>query len=373
MIRHKKTLLLIVLFVAGLAFSGCVAGAGQTGWSGVAIADDTLFFGSMKGELVALDLNGISPWQPVPLEVPGSTGGAFGCAPPTTPVVVYGTPAVGEDLVYAGGYNGEIHAITFDRGALRWVYPRQGNIGAPIVGGIIVSQGKLYFSSANGNIYALDAETGDWSWTFQTGDKIWSTPAIDGDTLFIGSFDKKLYAIDTATGRERWPQPFVTQGPIVATPLVYDNTVYVGSFDRYFYAIDASDGQMKWKSRQAAEKWFWASPVAHKNTIYAPSSDGRVYVFDAESGERMDVIDLDSPISSSPVVVNDKVIVATEEGKLYSIDTASYQFKQLANLEDKIYAPLSASDGLVYIHSQRGIIHEVDVQTGAKRQLYQIN
>ncbi len=67
-------------------------------------------------------------------------------------------------------------------------------------------------------------------WHFRPESKIWSTPAIAGDTVFIGTFGKKLYALNADNGTEKWH--FTTEGAIVATPVVDGNTVYIGSFDR---------------------------------------------------------------------------------------------------------------------------------------------
>ena len=372
MVRHNKRLagkilLLVVLFVAVLTFLGCVSlGGAPLGWSGVAIADGALYFGSMKGELVALDLNGNPLWQ-ASLEDSGSAGG-FGCAPASTSAAIYGTPATMGDLIYTGGYDGKIYAINLSSGALRWVYPRQGNL-QPIVGGLVVAQDKLYFGSSDGKVYAIDATTGDREWVFPTGDKIWSTPVISGDTVYIGSFDRKLYAINAADGSKKWD--FSTEGPIVSTPVVYNNTVYVASFDRHLYAIDASNGQLIWRFPSADEtenrpvKWFWASPALYDNTIYAPSMDGRVYVLDAESGVLITVLDLGNPISSSPVVVEGRVIIASEEGKIYSIDTGNNQSIELRAL-GSVSAPLAASDGIVYVHVQQDeAIYAIDAETGA--------
>jgi outer membrane protein assembly factor BamB len=63
-----------------------------------------------------------------------------------------------------------------------------------------------------------------------TGEKIWATPSVSGGTLYIGSFDKKLYALDAATGAKKWE--LATGGAIMSTPLVYQNTIYFGSLDR---------------------------------------------------------------------------------------------------------------------------------------------
>ncbi|GAH16583.1 unnamed protein product, partial [marine sediment metagenome] len=126
------------------------------------------------GKLVAVNTSGSYLWE-VPLETEKPSGG-FGCAPAAIPAAIYGTPAVEveEGLVYVGSYNGKIYAINSSSGALRWVYPREGNL-QPVVGGAVVALGRVYIGSSSGTLYALDAVTGDKEWEFQTGDKIWST------------------------------------------------------------------------------------------------------------------------------------------------------------------------------------------------------
>jgi len=370
----KISLLLIIVVVVGLTAFGCVRPGGEPkGWSGGVIADGNLFLGSMEGELVALDAaSGARLWV-ASLEISKPAGGGFGCAAPSSIVAIYGTPAVDGDLVYIGSYvkegtlsQGKIYAFRFGRDEPKWVYPREGYLSGPVVGGPVVSQGKVYISCSDGKVYALDAAEGYGGWEFQTGDKIWSTPAIDGETLYIGSFDKKLYALSTADGSKKWE--FETEGAIVSTPLVYEDIIYFGSFDRHLYAVDA-DGSLKWKF--LAESWFWAKPVAYNGVIYAGCLDGKVYALDAKTGDKVGEFDLDSPISSAPVLVNSSIIIASEEGRVYSLDTASNQMNELASLEEeKVYAPLSASEGTVFIHTEKDVLYALDSETAAIREFH---
>jgi outer membrane protein assembly factor BamB len=361
----KGLLIMAILLVGGLSGFGCVGrGAIPKGWSGGVVTDDTLFLGSMEGKLVAIDILSHTRLWEVPLETSEQAAGGFGCAPASTAVAIYGSPAVAEELVYVGGYNGKIYAFSSSSGALRWVYPRDGNLQS-VVGGTVVSQGRVYFGCSDGKVYALDAETGDKEWDFPTGDKIWSTPVIDGDTLFIASFDKKLYAINAITGKEKWEKPFETEGAIASTPLVYNNMVYIGSFDRYLYAVNATDSSLVWKSEVKADNWFWAKPVICNNTIYAGDLDEKVYILNAVTGDEVvDAIDLESPISSSPVLIDNSIIIASEDGRIWAIDTSNNQKSELTNLEGKINAPLCASDGVVYIHTSEGELHALNAQSG---------
>ncbi len=370
----KISLLLVMLLVGGLSGLGCV-GIRSTpeGGSGVVIADGTLYLSPIaragggfgctpspaEGKLIALNASdGAQLWE-VPLEVSKSTGG-FSFTSTATSVAIYGTPAVAGDLVYAGGYNGKLYAFNSDSGALRWVYPRQGNL-QPIVGAPLIALDRVYFGSADGKVYALDAATGDKQWEFQTGNKIWSTPAIDGDTLYVGSFDKSLYALGAADGSKKWE--FETEGAIASTPLIYNNTVYIGSVDRYFYAIDATNGSLRWKF--LAENWFWAKPIVYNNTIYAGNLDGKIYILNAESGVKIAEIDLGSPVSSSPVLVDSSIIIVPEEGEVYSLNTSNNQIRQLTDLKEKVFASLSASEGVVYVHTQKDdTLYALEAQTG---------
>jgi hypothetical protein len=58
-------------------------------------------------------------------------------------------------------------------------------------------------------------------------------------TVFVGSNDGYLYAVDADSGAQRWRAE--TGGSIFSSPTVADGTVYVGSCDGNLYAIHASD------------------------------------------------------------------------------------------------------------------------------------
>jgi outer membrane protein assembly factor BamB len=370
-----KISLLIVLLLVGLVMVGCTGIKNSpAGGSGATIADGTIFlspslaqaggFGcsspAVEGKLVAVNAEtGIQRWE-VTLGASAPSGG-FGCSSGATPVAVYGSPAVYGDLVYVAGYNGKVYALNAESGALRWVYPREGNM-QPIVSGVVVALDKLYFGCADGNVYAMDAATGDLLWEFATEDKIWATPVYDAGTLYVGSFDKNLYALSAADGAEKWH--FEVGGAFASTPLVVDGTIYVGTLDRYFYAINAADGKVKWEFQ--AEKWFWTRAVAFENTIYIGCYDNNVYAFNASSGEKIAEFDLESPVRSWGVLFEDRVLIATEEGKIYTIDAVNNQIGLFADLAETIYAPLSLSDGVLYVYTQAQNLHALNADTGVR-------
>jgi outer membrane protein assembly factor BamB len=74
-------------------------------------------------------------------------------------------------------------------------------------------------------------------WEFETGSYVSSSPAIGPDgTVYVGSRDKKLYAINGKSGVKLWE--FKTGEAVDSSPAIgSDGTVYVGSGDKKLYAI----------------------------------------------------------------------------------------------------------------------------------------
>jgi len=371
--KHNKkliglSLLLAAVMLSGLLLTGCLGGSSQIAWSGPTVAEGNVYVGSL-GKMYALQAeNGNYVWQEE-LETEGSSGG-LGCSMSSMSIPIYGETAVYGELVYVGGYDGKVYAYTTESGALRWVYPRSGNLGAVILGGTVVSQDVLYFCTFSGVVYALDAETGDEIWNYDIDEDVWATPAVSGDTLYIGTFDKNIYALDINTGQPKWAEPFQTGGPVLATPAVNDGVVYAASFDRHVYALDSASGQQIWQypdngSDDTPSKWFWADPILSNGSIYAANMDGKMYVIDAFTGALRADFDLEGAVSSTPVTVGDYVYVATEEGEVFAIDTVNMQMEQVRDLGLRVIAPLAAADGIVYIHTHdEEAIYALNTETG---------
>jgi outer membrane protein assembly factor BamB len=119
-------------------------------------------------------------------------------------------------------------------------------------------------------------------WKFKTGRLNRSTPAVAEGAVYVGSHDGNLYALDAETGKLRWKFP--TGGEMTSSPAVAGGTVYFTGGDEYFYALDAKDGRKKWVL-QAGEKhpaeviwdYFQSSPAVVEGVLYFTSDDGYIY------------------------------------------------------------------------------------------------
>ena len=146
----------------------------------------------------------------------------------------------------------------------------------------------VYAASADGNLYALDAQNGTVQWTFQLNNSgVWtdiiSTPAYYDSVIYVASTDQNIYAVNAFSGKEVWHyKTNSTYGQFVSSPLVADGTVYIAGFEPKFYALDAKTGKLKW-SRDFPRD-FYSSPAYFNNTIFIACNDGGLYALDAGTG-----------------------------------------------------------------------------------------
>jgi len=349
--RKRALAFSALLVMLGVLLVGCVPGTAVAGGGSAPVIDNgVLYIGSQQGELLAINpetgarLWSVSLLQPAPRN-------AFGCTSSPRPATIYGTPVVSDNLVYVGGYDGRLRV--YNNGVEQARYPADeiSAVGA-IVGGPVLGRDSVYFGTAKGEVFALDATTLLKKWQFDADGRVWSSPLLSGDTLYFTSMDSHLYALDADSGTEKWR--FEAGGAITSPPVLSGDSIYFGAFDRYFYAVNAQSGQLAWKSTIQAGRWFWAAPVVVGDAVYAGSMDNKVYIFDAKTGESLAVpVDLGAPLVAAPVLTGDSVLFAAENGKLWAIDTAQYQAKELqAAIAGKVNAALALSSGVIYIHTQ---------------------
>ena len=124
--KQPKILFLVVIALLPLTLVSCISGSAQSagGWAGTAVHDGIIYAGTKDGRVVAINSSTQSlEWS---YSVTMSSGD-MSCAPSSTSAPIYTTPIVDDDLVYIGTYSGQVYALTIDRGADRWVYPRTGS------------------------------------------------------------------------------------------------------------------------------------------------------------------------------------------------------------------------------------------------------
>ena len=199
--------------------------------------------------------------------------------------------------------------------------------------------------------------------------KVWSTslmgrvkapPALTAETVFVGTQDWYLHALDRRSGKERWR--FLARGPLSAAPAVRHGIVYFGSDDGHIYALDAVDGRLKWKFRTG---WRVAStPLVVDEVVYIGSLDTRMYALEAGSGKVKWNLRTGGAIVSSPVLDRGLLHFGSEDGNLYAVDARDGRVAWVCQVGRKIYSSPELSAEMVFVGTAGGGLSAVDRLTG---------
>lgn len=225
------------------------------------------------------------------------------------------------------------------------------------------ADGTVYVGSRDNNLYALDAATGKKEWIFQTGGAVESSPTVVDGIVYVGSHDKNLYAVDAATGTEEWV--FKAEEGIESSPTVVDGTVYVGSLDHNLYAVDAATGDKKWSFE--AEWQVRSSPTVVDGTVYFADGIYFLYAVDAAKGTQEWFFGIEGGISSSPTVVDETVYVGSEERKIYALDSATGAEEWCFTTEGIVSSSPTVVDGTMYVGSHDNNLYAVNVINGTEK------
>ena len=373
--KTKLSIVFALLLAGCLLLTGCFPGAGGSlfscggaapaGWSGPVLGNDTLYVGTMTGQVIALENVGEPIVKFKWMYPPGGE---------TALASVYGNPAIGDDSIFVGTYDGKVYAFYTENGLPQWLTSYK--TGGAIVGSPAISDGTVYIGTSDGGLHAIDAATGTAKpgfAMFQTEghDEIWATPVVHDGVVYVAAFDGRLYALDAASGDEVW-EPFQTGGAIACTPLIHDDVIYFGSFDRKFYALN-KDGSQKWAEPFEADGWFWAKAVAYDGTVIVASLDGRVYALNADTGALVWQYPEDGQVGSirgDPALVGDLFVLGSEDGKVYALDAVTGVEKWQRDLESPVRASLYGGDGVVFVQASNQKVYAIETEDARPRWVF---
>ncbi|MBI4188479.1 MAG: PQQ-like beta-propeller repeat protein [Chloroflexi bacterium] len=198
------------------------------------------------------------------------------------------------------------------RGKVKWVFPT----GSAISSSPAVAYGTIYIGSRDNKLYALDATSGAKRWEFPTDSWVESSPSVAGGMVYFGSNDGTLYALDASNGQKLWS--FKTNYAITSAPTVTNGIVYFGGDDYYLYALNAVTGTKLWSFN--TKGIVKSSPAVANGIIYTGSGTDFSYALDTRDGKLRLRFKTLYPVYSSPVVNENIVYFIHSDGYLFAID-----------------------------------------------------
>ncbi len=240
-------------------------------------------------------------------------------------------------------------------------------------------------------------------WKLKTKDSIESTAAIAGGTVYIGSMDGLLYALDLATGKAKWTYK---AGPFKAPASIHGSAVYAGDIDGMFHCVDATTGQKRWTyetgaeissganfvgdnalfgsgdetlyclSKEGKEVWKFkvpggpvlGTPAVVGNRTFAAGCDSSLHVIDTSNGKEVaDAVDLGGQVGASVAVVGDQLYVGTMNCQVLAVNWKKSEISwtfEAADRKQPYYASAAATDKLVIVGNRDKRVYAIDRRTG---------
>jgi outer membrane protein assembly factor BamB len=172
----------------------------------------------------------------------------------------------------------------------------------------VAAGGVAYVGSADGNLYAVDMATGPEKWRVETNGSVRTTPLIDRGSVYVGSWSGALHAVDAETGEPRWE--FDTGGIIQGDLAIADGKIVVGSRSARMFAVNADSGQPAWEYLHEDGSWVESSPVIHEGVVYIGSSDAlKLSAFELDTGNELWSFKTNGWSWGTPVVAGNAVYV----------------------------------------------------------------
>jgi len=282
--------------------------------------------------------------------------------------IPYGVEASGllaGNVLFVGGLDGSFYSVNADNGTLIWKFETSHEI----VSEPLLVNGVIYFLNAANALFSLDAETGKQLWVYnrqETAAKMTirggSRPSYSAGNLYVGFSDGSLVSLNSKTGTPQWEillNKNLRFKDIDSSPVIDGDLIYINSYDDKVYCVSKNNGQIIWKSDFGGS----TTPLISGDKLIVGSSRQQLASLNKQNGALNWKKEL-SGISTDPVTAKGFVLIGESQGKLKLFDLLSGDLKTSFDpgrgIMSKIYVD---SQQQIYFISGEGNIYGLKIDT----------
>jgi outer membrane protein assembly factor BamB len=203
---------------------------------------------------------------------------------------------------------------------------------------------------------------------------VFITPAVAGDTLYIGSCSGRFLALDAATGVERWTHDTATDGPSAefhGDVLIDGDLLFVGADAdpvAHLYAFELATGRVVWKL--SFPGGVPAQVLGRGELIFAQAAAGEVWALDRRTGQLAwmhEAVSAGGPNRHQvdPVLAGERLIVGWPSGDVEALDVSSGELAWRSSTGSRLNTSLALVGDQVLVGSIDGKLHRLAVADGS--------
>ena len=234
-----------------------------------------------------------------------------------------------------------------------------------------VVDGKVYFGSDDGSIYAVNASSGALIWNYSTGGPVQSSPAVVEGVVYVGGFHSHaVFALNASSGELLWSSPISSVYPneisstAVANGLVYVDVYMAGTDGGVLYALNATTGALAWSWKPFI--YLDSSPAVDGGKVYVCTGMETVEALDEDSGASVWCVRIRDtgwnassggyfPLHCAPCVDKGILYVGDSNQTVYAMNASNGAFLWSGKVVGGVDRSSAAvADGMVYIGTTVG-------------------
>ncbi len=284
-------------------------------------------------------------------------------------------PAIGEQRVTAASRDGVLLSLQRENGKPVW----KKSTGLPLTSGPAAAYGVVAVATAKGELALFSEADGALKWKVPVGAAVLARPALARDCVIVLAADGVVHALELETGEQRWTYN-TTVPPLSlhanAAPLIDEDTVYVATAGGKLVSLDLKTGVAAWDIRVASNSG--RSELERMNdvvgdlllpdasTLYSVGYQSQLTAVDVASGRRRWQFDVSSVNALAEGLGN--VYVTDTEGNVLAVDRNSG--KVVWKQSDYQYHHLTASTvvgSVLAVGDDKGRVHLLAQSDGQVR------
>ena len=213
--------------------------------------------------------------------------------------------------------SGLLMAFNAVTGATAWSKQMPGQYSfssAPTAANGIVYVGG---AGSGGTVYAVNEHDGSILWMSAVANGDESSPAVDGQGVYVSYACQQAYDFAPASGNLLWHHDSSCEGGGGKTPVLADGTIFARDVPLGNVLLSASDGS------ELGAFNAGPAPAVANDVAYTLSGSTLTAVNDAGQGTNAWTFTGDSFLDTAPLVVGGLVFVGSSQGELYALDATT--------------------------------------------------
>ena len=283
---------------------------------GVAIYNNQVIINSPYGEVIALDKkNGSIVWRK-------NIGTPFRAA-----------PTIFDNKIFSLALSNKLIVLNADDGSLFWEHQGIFNNTTLITSPkIAINDNIVIVPYSNGDFFGINIANGKELWrnsfidieikeTSNFFTDIDGFPVITKNTVIMTNATGKITAVNMKTGSRIWEKSI----PSITTPAVNGNSIFLINNNLELICLDINNGGIRWKNKiiknsKDKQKEIWQAPVIINSKLVLVGGDKKLIIVDPFTGEIEGVKNISGFPASSPFIYQKKVYLMFRNGDIIHIE-----------------------------------------------------